>query len=153
MSKESMSKDQEANFLINLLTYVSNNTNNLEKVIMVIGNAIEANNVIFSYSPMSEEEALDPNSGKFDVKLSTKVHNGVETICIARDGSEWTIICQLAFGIMAALTTSVRNNVMDYCSNENMLAYRRFIEIIKKSAISGTEAISYSNWDNNLEEN
>ena len=137
-------KEKETDFLIALLSYISNDPDNLEKVLMVIGNAVEANQVVLSFSPMTEKEALEPCFSDFKDKLTTRVENGVETILIARDSSQWQIPCQLAFGILAALTTMVRNDVLDHCSDENMIAYRKFIKVLKKSAISGTEAISYT---------
>jgi len=141
------SKEQEVNFLIELLTYVSEDSKNLEKVMMVIGNAIEAKYITFSYIPMSEKEVLDPEMGEFNTRLTTKVDNGTETLSFSRSGSDWISPCHLTFGIMAALITMVRNDVMDHCSEENIEAYQKFVEIMKKSAISGMDALSYSNWD------
>ena len=147
-----LSKDQETDFLIELLSYISGDAKNLEKVLMVLGNAIEAKYMAFSYAPMTEEEALSPEMGEFRTRLTTKVDNGTETLSFARNSSDWMSPCHLSFGIMAALVTMVRNDVMDHCTEESMNSYKKFIKIIQKAAISGTEAISYSNWNKELEE-
>jgi len=149
---ESISKKEEIDLLIKLLSYISNNPKNLERVMMVIGNAIDAKYMLFSYTSMSENEEITPEVGEFKTRLTTKVDNGTETLTFANDGSDWLSPCHLAFGVMAALTTMVRNNVMDNCSEENMNSYAKFIKIMQQSAKSGTEAISYSNWNKDLEE-
>ena len=137
-------ENKKTDLLADLLLYITEDEENLEKVMIVIGNAIEAKYMTLSYVPMSNEEALTPEMGEFRARLMTVVDNGIKTLNFARSSSDWVSPCHLSFGIMASFIRMVTNDVLDHCSEENMESYKDFVKIIRKSAIAGTDAISCS---------
>ena len=137
-------KDKEVDFLVDLLSYVTEDDENLERVMTVIGNALEAKYMTVSYVPMTNEEALTPEMGEFRSRLTTIVDNGIKTLLLARSSSDWVSPCKVSFGVMASLIRMVQNDVMNHCSEESMDSYKDFIRIIRQSAIAGTDAISCS---------
>jgi hypothetical protein len=134
------SREQEIDFLIELLTYVSEK-GNLEKVLMVIGNALEAKYVNFSYSKLTDEEATNPVFSEFKHIIATRVDNNTEVMNFSRSNNDWESPCYLAYGIMAAFAAMGRNNVLSDYSEASMDNYKKFIQLLKKSFCAGNDAI------------
>ena len=137
-------KDDQLDLLTKVSMYLMEDTSHIDNILAVIADVVEAKQVDLAWQKMTEEEALDVNYSGFASKVITEVEDGAKVIGLARQDTEWSVSCKLSFAVVAAFVTLIRNDVMNNYTEERVDAYKDFIKILQKSALSGAEAITIS---------
>jgi len=135
-------REDQLDLLTKVSMYLQEDASHIDNVLAVIADVIEAKQVVLAWHKMTEDEALDANFSGFASKVITEVEEGAKVIGLARQDTEWSVSCKLAFAVVAAFVTLVRNDVMDNYTEEKVEAYKKFIDALQKSAASGAEAIT-----------
>lgn len=142
--RSSKIREDQLDLLTRVSMYLQEDPSHIDNVLAVMADVVEAKQVVLAWQKMTEEEALDANFSGFASKVITEVEEGAKVIGLARQDTEWSISCKLAFAVIAAFVTLVRNDVMDNYTEEKVEAYKEFISALQKSASSGSEAITIS---------
>jgi len=137
-------RDDQLDLLTKVSMYLMEDTSHIDNILAVIADVVEAKQVVLAWQKMTEEEALDVNYSGFASKVITEVEDGAKVIGLARQDTEWSVSCKLSFAVVAAFVTLIRNDVMNNYTEERVDAYKDFIKILQKSALSGAEAITIS---------
>jgi len=137
-------REDQLELLTKVSMYLMEDPSHIDNVLAIIADAVEAKQVVLAWQKMSDKEAQDVAYSGFASKIVTEVEDGARVIGLARQDTEWAVSCKLAFGVVAAFVTLIRNDVMDNYTDERVESYKNFIEALQKSAASGAEAITIS---------
>lgn len=141
MSKKKLKKEH-LDLLTRVSMYLLEDSSNIDNILAVIADALEAKQIVLSWQQMTEEEAINVDYSGFASKIITEVEGGSKVVGLSRCNTEWSVSCKLVFAVIAAFMTMVRNDVMDNYTDDRIDEYKNFINALQKAAICGTDAIA-----------